>query len=167
MAQKMWDSVHANDKKAVYYHIVTSNADVNVVYGQGSFNSSLTLAKAMLLQEQPTAVPDRNSSCIAGDSLQKTSTMSSFSSASTNEERTELDECLEGFSLLHLACRTADMGMAELLLQYGANVNSTDFRGRTPLHHCILKGRHLFARLLLSRSISLSLLASPLGHKYP
>ncbi|XP_010926864.1 ADP-ribosylation factor GTPase-activating protein AGD3 isoform X1 [Elaeis guineensis] len=151
VAQKMWDSVHANDKKAVYHHIVTSNADVNVVYGQGSFNSSLTLAKAMLLQEQPTAVLDRSSSCAAGDSLQKTSTISSFSSASTNEDRTELDECLEGFSLLHLACRTADMGMAELLLQYGANVNSADFRGRTPLHHCILKGRHLFARLLLSR----------------
>jgi Arf-GAP with coiled-coil, ANK repeat and PH domain-containing protein len=36
-------------------------------------------------------------------------------------------------------------------LQYGANVNMTDSRGRTPLHHCILKGRTLHAKLLLSR----------------
>ncbi|PVH37284.1 hypothetical protein PAHAL_6G283100 [Panicum hallii] len=27
----------------------------------------------------------------------------------------------------------------------------TDSKGRTPLHHCILKGRHQHAKLLLSR----------------
>lgn len=45
----------------------------------------------------------------------------------------------------------ADVGMVELLLQYGASVNVSDSRGRTPLHHCILRGRHLHAKLLLSR----------------
>ncbi|CAL9053670.1 unnamed protein product [Musa banksii] len=151
VAQQMWDSVRANDKKAVYHHIVASDADVNIIYGQASVNSSLTLAKAMLLQDQPTAVLDRSSSCLLGDSLQMSSTVGSRSSVSTSDDRNELEEFLEGFTLLHLACLTADMGMVELLLQYGANVNSTDLRGRTPLHHCILRGRHLFAKLLLTR----------------
>jgi len=150
----MWDSIRTNNKKAVYRHIVTSNADVNAVYGQTSFNSSLTLAKAMLLQEQSITILDRSSSCIIGDSQLKASSMSSCSPARTIEERNKMDECFEGCSLLHLACQTADIGMIELLLQYGANVNGTDLKGRTPLHHCVLKGRHSFAKLLLSRYAS-------------
>lgn len=67
------------------------------------------------------------------------------------EEGSKMDECFEGCSLLHLACQTADIGMIELLLQYGANVNALDLKGRTPLHHCVLKGRHSLAKLLLSR----------------
>ncbi|WOL03750.1 hypothetical protein Cni_G12470 [Canna indica] len=125
VAQQMWESVSANDKKAVYSHIVTSDVDINIKFEQTDLNS--------------------------GDFQLKSSNMNSFSSSSTNEDRNVLDECFEGFSLLHLACWTADIGMIELLLQYGANLNSTDSRRRTPLHHCILKGRHLFAKLLLSR----------------
>ncbi|CAL9037051.1 unnamed protein product [Musa banksii] len=125
VAQHMWESVSANDKKSVYHLIVTSSVDINITYGQTFTNS--------------------------GDSWHKPYTTSSLSSASTNEDRNELDECFEGFSLLHLACWTADIGMIELLLQYGANLNSTDSRRRTPLHQCILKGRHLFAKLLISR----------------
>lgn len=151
VAQKMWESVRANDMKAVYHHIVASNADVNIIYGQASVNSSVTLAKAMLLQDQPTAVLDYSSSCLLGDSLQKSSTMSSFSSVGTSDNINEVDDCFEGFTLLHLACLTSDMAMVELLLQYGANVNSIDLKGRTPLHHCILRGKHLFAKLLLTR----------------
>ncbi|CAL9754446.1 unnamed protein product [Musa acuminata subsp. burmannicoides] len=151
VAQNMWESVRANDMKAVYHHIVASNADVNIIYGQASINSSVTLAKAMLLQDQPTAVLDYSSSCLLGDSLQKSSTMSSFSSVGTSDNINEVDDCFEGFTLLHLACLTSDMAMVELLLQYGANVNSIDLKGRTPLHHCILRGKHLFAKLLLTR----------------
>ncbi|WOK96651.1 ADP-ribosylation factor GTPase-activating protein AGD3-like isoform X1 [Canna indica] len=151
VAQQMWDSVRGNDKKTVYHQIVASDADVNIIYGQASVNTCLTLAKAMLLQDQPIAVLDHSSSCLLGDSLQKSSTLSSISSAGTSDDRKEVDECFEGFTLLHLACLISDMGMVELLLQYGANVNSTDSRGRTPLHHCILRGRHLFAKLLLAR----------------
>ncbi|CAA6660045.1 unnamed protein product [Spirodela intermedia] len=57
----------------------------------------------------------------------------------------------QGFSLLHLACQTADLGMAELLLQYGANVNAADLKGQTPLHHCVLEGKNDLAKLFLSR----------------
>ena len=40
-------------------------------------------------------------------------------------------EDLEGCSLLHLACETADIGMLKLLQQYGANVNASDSRDQT------------------------------------
>ncbi|TXG47715.1 hypothetical protein EZV62_027009 [Acer yangbiense] len=51
-AQQIWEAVCANDKKALYCHIVNSEADVNAVHEQVACNSSLTLAKAMLLNEQ-------------------------------------------------------------------------------------------------------------------
>uniref|UniRef100_A0A6V7QZE0 ADP-ribosylation factor GTPase-activating protein AGD3-like n=1 Tax=Ananas comosus var. bracteatus TaxID=296719 RepID=A0A6V7QZE0_ANACO len=135
IAQQMWESVCANDKKSVYKLIVASDADVNLLYERPSSSTSLTLSKA-ILQDEATASLARSSSCLIDES---------FSDVG------ELDECFEGFSLLHLACRTADMGMVELLLQYGANVNATDSEGRTPLHHSVLKGRHLLAKLLLAR----------------
>ncbi|KAH7653699.1 Arf-GAP with coiled-coil ANK repeat and PH domain-containing protein [Dioscorea alata] len=151
IAQQMWDSVQANNKKAVYHLIVASNANVNVIYGQTSFVSPLTLAKAMLLQEQPSALLDNSSSFPGDESHLKSSAPSSLNSLSANEDNNESGEIIEGLTLLHLACQTADVGMVELLLQYGANVNITDMKGRTPLQHCIAKGRHVITKLLLSR----------------
>ncbi|KAG4926021.1 hypothetical protein JHK87_051561 [Glycine soja] len=136
VAQQIWEAVHANDKKAVYRYIVNSDVDVNAVY-EPTCSSSLTLAKVMLLQEQTS---HDHSSTLAGNTLDWSST----------KEGQVMDN-LDGCTLLHLACETADIGMVELLLQYGANVNATDSRGQTPLHRCILKGRSTFARLLLSR----------------
>jgi hypothetical protein len=81
----------------------------------------------------------------------KVSPRGPLSPASTSSRTDDMEESCEGFSLLHLACRVADVGMVELLLQYGSTVNMTDSKGRTPLHHCILKGRHQHAKLLLSR----------------
>ncbi|KAL2543439.1 ADP-ribosylation factor GTPase-activating protein AGD3 [Abeliophyllum distichum] len=142
VAQQMWDAVCANDKKAVYGLIINSEVDVNATYGQGTCNSSLTLAKVMLLHEQATL--NDNFSCLQGGSSQKLSNMASTSGDNTMED-------LDGSSLLHLACRTADIGMIELLLQYCANMNATDCRGQTPLHHCIIKGKITSAKLLLGR----------------
>ncbi|XP_027349471.1 ADP-ribosylation factor GTPase-activating protein AGD3 isoform X3 [Abrus precatorius] len=136
VAQQIWEAVRANDKKAVYRYIVNSDVDVNVVYEQ-MCSSSLTLAKVMLLQEQTS---HDQSSTLAGNTLDW----------SSSKEGQVMDN-LDGSTLLHLASETADIGMVELLLQYGANVNATDLRGQTPLHRCILKGRSTFARLLLSR----------------
>ncbi|CAN6218318.1 unnamed protein product [Urochloa humidicola] len=151
LAQQMWDNVSSNNKKGVYSLIVGSIADVNFSYGHTSFNSALTLGKALLLQEQPASPSNGSSRCFDRNPLEKDSPGDSISPASTSARIDELDDYVEGLSLLHLACRVADLGMVELLLQYGANVNSTDSRGRTPLHHCIMKGRHVYAKLLLSR----------------
>ncbi|KAM3359538.1 hypothetical protein P3S68_019249 [Capsicum galapagoense] len=67
-----------------------------------------------------------------------------------SEDRSS-DEFLDGYSLLHLACQTADISMVELLLQYGANINACDARGQNPLHHSFSRGRTEIAKLLLSR----------------
>ncbi|KAL5552590.1 hypothetical protein UlMin_039991 [Ulmus minor] len=146
VAQQIWEAVQSNDKKAVYRHIVNSEPDVNAAYKQASFGSSLTLAKVMLLQEQPSL--DHSTSCLAGDSLDRSST-SSLNLGCTSEGQI-LDD-LDGCTLLHLACETSDIGMLELLLQYGANINASDSRGQMPLHRCILRGKTTFTKLLLTR----------------
>ncbi|XP_057949789.1 ADP-ribosylation factor GTPase-activating protein AGD3 [Malania oleifera] len=146
LAQQIWEAVRTNDKKAVYRHIVNSEADVNFVYAQVPCSSSITLAKVMLSQEERSL--DRSSSCLTGDLLDRS--YASSSNLAGNSEGQTLED-LDGCSLLHLACETADIGMLELLLQYGANINASDSRGRTPLHRCILKGKATFAKLLLSR----------------
>lgn len=151
VAQQIWEGVRTNDKKAVYRLIVNQDADANTVYEQVCLNSSLTLAKVMLLQEQAGL-----EHCSASNSMDRSST-SSLSLAGNSEAH--ILEDLDGCSLLHLACETADIGMLELLLQYGANINAIDARGQTPLHHCILKGKATFAKLLLARWFLLLLLA--------
>uniref|UniRef100_A0ACD6ADG0 Uncharacterized protein n=1 Tax=Avena sativa TaxID=4498 RepID=A0ACD6ADG0_AVESA len=150
VAQQMWDNVTVNDKKGVYSLIVASHANVNLIYGQMASGLSLNLGKA-LLQEQPASPPDGSPRFFDCDSQEKVSSKEPITPASTSSHVDELDDRYEGFSLLHLACRVADVGMVELLLQYGASVNVSDSRGRTALHHCILRGRHLHAKLLLSR----------------
>ena len=137
----MWDAVSANDKKSVYRLIVNGEADVNAVYDQPSSSSSLTLSRVMLIPERP---PTREDVLLKlrNELLDRTS--SGFSSSIPPEET-------GGCSLLHCACEKADIGMVELLLQYGANVNATDSSGQTPLHYCILRGKAVVARLLLTR----------------
>ncbi|GFQ01185.1 ADP-ribosylation factor GTPase-activating protein agd3 [Phtheirospermum japonicum] len=148
VAQQMWEAVRASDKKAVYGLIVNSEADVNAIYEKGaSSHYSLTLAKVMLLQEQAGIDPYSGGGCLEAEALRK-----SFPTASTSEGiNNNIIEDLDGCSLLHLACETADIGMIELLLQYGANINATDSRSLTPLHWCIIKGKAVFAKLLLTR----------------
>ncbi|KAL7135218.1 hypothetical protein ABFS83_11G078600 [Erythranthe nasuta] len=155
VAQQMWDAVRANDKKGLYGLIVTSETDINAIYNQleTTSNPSLTLAKVMLLQEQ-TAIDPYSAEL----SLHKT-----FSGSSLNPTKSTSDDVivnnsviiddldLDGCSLLHLACETADIGMIELLLQYAAYVNATDSKGRTPLHRCIVRGKTTLAKLLLTR----------------
>ncbi|XP_027364850.1 ADP-ribosylation factor GTPase-activating protein AGD3-like [Abrus precatorius] len=143
VSQRIWEAVHTNDKKTVYCYLVNSDIDINAGYKQTCSNS-LTLAKVML---QGQASQD-HCSTLTGNSLDW-SLPCSLNLMGIKEGQT-IDN-LDGYTLLHLACETADIGMLELLLQYGANINATDFRGQTPLHHCILKGRSAFARLLLSR----------------
>ena len=67
------------------------------------------------------------------------------------KDSTEPGNCLQGCSLLHLACDAGNPLMVELLLQFGADINMRDFHGRTPLHHCISRGNNPLAKLLLRR----------------
>ncbi|EOA19969.1 hypothetical protein CARUB_v10000234mg [Capsella rubella] len=139
IAQQMWDAVCGNDKKAVYRLIVNGDADVNFVYDQSSSSSSLTLSRVILVPERPKR--EDVLLRLRNELLDRTSGSSSNISP-------EGSGCS---SLLHCACEKADIGMAELLLQYGANVNASDSSGQTPLHCCIFRGKAAIARLLLSR----------------
>ncbi|GKU96269.1 hypothetical protein SLEP1_g9518 [Rubroshorea leprosula] len=145
-AQNIWEGVHANDKKAVYCYIINCEADVNAVYEQASSGPSLTLTKAMLLQEYTDV--DNRSGSLPGEALDRSYSCSSDMTGTSGDQTME---DFDGCSLLHLACDTADIGMLELLLQYGANINATDSRGQTPLHRCVLRGKAAFAKLLLTR----------------
>ena len=111
MTQHIWEAVRANDKKAAYRLIVNFEADMNYIYMQDSCNSSLTLAKAMLLQEQTTPPGPGG-----GDSI----SISSMAATGTSEAQGLSMEEFEGCTLLHLACETADIWMIKLLLHYGA-----------------------------------------------
>ncbi|GAA0182916.1 hypothetical protein LIER_30451 [Lithospermum erythrorhizon] len=144
VAKQIWEAVRSNDKKAVYHLIVNSEADVNLSYEQVTINPSLTLANVMLLQEQ--ACLDQHT--IDAFPLSK-SPLATSNMATTSDGQSVED--LDGCSLLHLACASADIGMLELLLQYGANINASDIRGQTPLHRCIHGGKAAFAKLLISR----------------
>jgi Arf-GAP/coiled-coil/ANK repeat/PH domain-containing protein len=147
VAEQVWGSVRGNDKKAVYRQIVNSGADVNAIHGQAVFSMSITLSKVMQLEEQESFDPIVD--CIAGDSSDKPSSSNLNSPQKSEDQLTE--HVSEHCSLLHLACLTADVGMVELLLQYGANINASDSRGRTPLHYCSISRRTASAKMLLTR----------------
>ncbi|XP_022972057.1 ADP-ribosylation factor GTPase-activating protein AGD3-like isoform X1 [Cucurbita maxima] len=142
VAQQIWDGVRSNDKKAVYRHIINSEADVNAVYKQVACGS-LTLAKVMLMQEL-TGLEHNNKS---SDFAERSTSSSNLGGTSEGQPMEDLDGC----TLLHLACETGDISMLELLLQCGANINAIDSRRQSALLRCIVKGRTGFAKLLLSR----------------
>ncbi|MED6210864.1 hypothetical protein PIB30_068175 [Stylosanthes scabra] len=121
VAQLVWESIFANDKKSVYRHIVRSDVDVNALNGQKFDGNSL-------------AMPS--------------SSNSSMSSVTEDQLREDIKD---GSSVLHLACLVCDAGMLELLLQHGADINAIDSIGRTPLHYCMLRGRIATAKLLILR----------------
>ncbi|KAL3835403.1 hypothetical protein ACJIZ3_010139 [Penstemon smallii] len=125
IVEQLWESVRTNDKKTVYRFIVTWEADINAV--------------VMRLHEQVN--PDQNFNGVDDTTSERLE----------EDENQLIDELSDGCSLLHLACQTADIGMVELLLQHGANINTCDLRGHTPLHHCIIRGRIGIAKLLLTR----------------
>ncbi|CAL5412444.1 unnamed protein product [Camellia sinensis] len=138
-AQQLWESVSSNDKKSVYRLIVSCEVDVNAI-------QPLNLSKGVQLQDKEQQSFDCYLDYLA-QSLDGSSSSFGLTKASENQSK---DGFLDGCSLLHLACQTADIGMVELLLQHGADINTSDSRGQTPLHHSIIRGRIGIAKLLLT-----------------
>lgn len=141
VAQQLWEGVRKNDKKTVYRLIVVYQADVNAVHGQASLGTSLS---SELLRLHWLENPDHNFGFLGSDCANSLNPRGGSADLSS-------DGFFDGCSLLHLACQTADIGMVELLLQHGANINACDLRGQIPLHHSFLRGRTEIAKLLLSR----------------
>ncbi|RDX62071.1 ADP-ribosylation factor GTPase-activating protein AGD3, partial [Mucuna pruriens] len=119
LAQQVQESICANDKKAVYQHIVKSDVDINAISWQPLSDDSFNMA--------------------------------SSSNLNVASENPLIEDLQDGSSLLHLACLTSDVGMVELLLQYGADINACESTGRTPLHYCIISGKAAAAKVLISR----------------
>ncbi|KAG2326881.1 hypothetical protein Bca52824_009609 [Brassica carinata] len=145
--QEIWENVRANDKKSVYKHIVCSETDVNALRGQATYTVSLSLSKMMQLEAKEESLKAK----FKRIEEEFKENPEGYSNSKMERESMVREETSKDCSLLHLACLYADIGMVELLLQYGAKVNATDSKGRTPLHHCIISRRYAIARLLLMR----------------
>ncbi|XP_068470747.1 ADP-ribosylation factor GTPase-activating protein AGD1-like isoform X2 [Phaseolus vulgaris] len=130
LEQQVQESICANDKKAVYQLILKSDVDLNAIRWQSLSGDSFNMA---------------SESESAGESL-------NMASESENEV---VEDVKDGSSVLHLACLTGDIGMVELLLQLGADINASDSRGRTPLHCCILRGQTAAAKSLILRGANI------------
>ena len=146
VSQQMWESVRANNKKAVYRLIVCCGADVSAVYRQGASTKSLILPRVRNLDEAPLV---RDFDSVRFGSAER-ATSKSLSSL-THGANLSREDNPDGCSLLHIACQFADIGMVELLLQYGAEVNTIDSKGQTPLHYCITGQKSDIAKVLLMR----------------
>lgn len=64
-----------------------------------------------------------------------------------------------GQSLLHIAAANADLGVTQLLLQYGANVKCKDSNGWSPLHAAIRRDNWKCAILLIEAGADIGLYA--------
>eukprot|EP01018_Ginkgo_biloba_P017317 Gb_03581 [translate_table: standard] len=153
VACQMWDAVQANNKQMVYRLIVCSDADVNILYEQAKSNNSLHLTKARITRGDIDVMQNNFAGC-SGHIQLSDSVTTSPSSVTDSDDFIEMEDGLQRCSLLHLACYTGDLGMLELLLQYGADLNAVDYYGRTPLHHCTFRRMNPLAKLLITRGAS-------------
>ncbi|KAJ4897465.1 ADP-ribosylation factor GTPase-activating protein AGD1 [Raphanus sativus] len=140
--QEIWENVRANDKNV---GIVKSH--VNALRGQASYTVSLPLSKMMQMEAKEETLAAKFKRI--EEEFQENP--EGCANSRTEGKSMVREETSKDCSLLHLACLSADIGMVELLLQYGAKINATDSKGRTPLHHCIISRRYAIARLLLMR----------------
>lgn len=131
---RMWEAVKDNDIQGAYRLLVLSGVSPNTRYDD--------------LTNELNHLLDTPRSNQGGSTDRK-----QFDPANCQKinDSGQQESCLQGCSLLHLACHVGDPIMLELLLQFGADINSQDFHGRTPLHHCIFKKNDTLAKYLLRR----------------
>ncbi|XP_073002196.1 ADP-ribosylation factor GTPase-activating protein AGD4-like isoform X3 [Typha latifolia] len=127
----IWDAVKANDIQSLYHLLVVTEASPNIKYENlnDDFHHTLDTPKLKPLERKQ------------------------FDPATCQKIKDSGDQksCLQGCSLLHLACHFGDPTMLEMLLQFGADINLQDFHGRTPLHHCVFKKNDTLAKYLLRK----------------
>ncbi|VAI58753.1 unnamed protein product [Triticum turgidum subsp. durum] len=120
------EAIRTNDVRAVYHILVLADASPNMTYDELNNDVNHVLP-----------VTDRK--------------LFDPASCEKIEDSGKPEGCLQGCSLLHLACQHGHPVLVELLLLLGADINKQDFHGRTPLHHCVQKSNDALTKHLLKR----------------
>ncbi|GLU16929.1 hypothetical protein SLE2022_333330 [Rubroshorea leprosula] len=143
-AANIWQAVKAHNLQEVYRLIVVS--DINIV------NVTFDDVIGVDLRHHIVDVQD---SLLEGEKREKAEYDPAVCQRINDNNKP--GNCLQGCSLLHLACHCGNSVMLELLLQFGADINMRDSHGQTPLHHCIAMGNNLLAKFLLRRGANPSI----------
>ncbi|KAK8529137.1 hypothetical protein V6N12_059927 [Hibiscus sabdariffa] len=133
----IWQAVKADNLREVYRLIATS--DTNIV--NTNFDVVFSVEWYHHVDAQEKSIESLNDQWIQNDP----------SACQRIKSSDDPRNCLQGCSLLHLACQSGNPAMIELLLLFGADINKRDFHGRTPLHHCIATSKYTLAKHLLKR----------------
>ncbi|XP_062222685.1 ADP-ribosylation factor GTPase-activating protein AGD2-like [Phragmites australis] len=120
------EAIRTNNVRAAYHILVTADVSANVTYDDLSKD---------VQHVQP--VTDKM--------------LFDPASCEITEESGKPEGCLQGCSLLHLACQYGNPVMVEVLLLFGADINMQDFHGRTPLHRCVQNKNDALTKHLLKR----------------
>jgi Arf-GAP/coiled-coil/ANK repeat/PH domain-containing protein len=140
---RIWEAVKADDIREVYRLLVTSPTSIiNTVYDE--------VAGGDLLHQHDSEKGSGSDGVVGKKQFDP-------ASCRVIKDSKKPGKCLQGCSLLHLACHSRNAVMVELLLQHGADINKCDFHGRTPLHHCIFSGNNRLAKFLIRRGAKTSL----------
>lgn len=134
-AAHIWGAVNSNNIRAAYRLFVASDANPNITYDEVNSGDLYHIAEAQDILDGHVTERKQHDPALCPRIT----------------DSSEPANCLQGCSLLHLACDVGDPVMLELLLQFGANINTRDFHGRTPLHHCISKRNDKLAKYLLRK----------------
>ncbi|KAK1296429.1 ADP-ribosylation factor GTPase-activating protein AGD4 [Acorus calamus] len=131
----IWEAVKTSDVRAAYKLFVASEVNPNTLYDDVHVDELHHIVDSPNLRES-SRTGRRQFDPVNCHKI---------------KDSGEPGNCMQGCSLLHLACHIGDPVMLELLLQFGADINLLDFHGRTPLHHCIFRKNFAFAKYLMRR----------------
>ncbi|XVF43426.1 hypothetical protein PTKIN_Ptkin02bG0039200 [Pterospermum kingtungense] len=141
---KIWQAVKTDNIREVYRLIAIS--DTNIV------NTTFDDVFSVELHHHVVDTQDSSLNSLKGERKQYDPL-----ACQRIKDSNDPGNCLQGCSVLHLACQCGNPVMLELLLQFGADINMRDFHGRTPLHHCISIGNNTLAKHLLRRGAKSSI----------
>ncbi|WRX14051.1 Arf GTPase activating protein - like 1 [Theobroma cacao] len=133
----IWQAVKTDNLREVYRLIAMS--DTNII--NTTFDDVVSIESYHHIDAQDSSL----------DSHKEERKQYDPSACQRIKDSNDPGNCLQGCSVLHLACQCGNPVMVELLLQFGADINMRDFHGRTPLHYCISIGNNTFAKHLLRR----------------
>ncbi|KAF2950714.1 hypothetical protein DAI22_01g207716 [Oryza sativa Japonica Group] len=120
------EAVRTNDVRAAYRILVLTDVSPNMIYDE--LNNDV--------HHDPSVTDGK---------------LFDPASCDVKDDSGKPEGCLQGCSLLHIACQYGHSIMAELLLLFGADINKQDFHGRTPLHHCVRRKNDALTKHLLKR----------------